>query len=74
MSAANSFLIINLGELFAILLIESIMKYFHSTEKLGCEMLYVIEQRLKAQNIALEKSAQGKYLIVSSISDVSLFA
>lgn len=26
---------------------------------LGCEMLYVIDQRLKAQSISLEKSAQG---------------
>lgn len=27
---------------------------------LGCEMLYVIDQRLKAQRITVEKSAQGK--------------
>lgn len=27
---------------------------------LGCEMLYVIDQRLKAQSIPLDKSAQGK--------------
>lgn len=26
---------------------------------LGCEMLYVIDQRLKAQCITLEKSTQG---------------
>ena len=26
---------------------------------LGCEMLFVIDQRLKAQQIALEKSIQG---------------
>lgn len=25
----------------------------------GCEMMYVIDQRLKAQGISLEKSAQG---------------
>lgn len=29
---------------------------------LGSEMLYVIDQRLRAQSIALDKSAQGKYL------------
>jgi hypothetical protein len=28
---------------------------------LGCEMVYVIDQRLKAQNIPLDKSAQGNY-------------
>lgn len=28
---------------------------------LGCEMLYVIDQRLKAQAIPLDKSAQGTY-------------
>jgi len=27
---------------------------------LGCEMLYVIDQRLKAQQIAHDKSVQGK--------------
>lgn len=27
---------------------------------LGCEMLYVIDQRLKAQCITVEKSAQGE--------------
>lgn len=27
---------------------------------LGCEMLYVIDQRLKAQRITVDKSAQGK--------------
>jgi len=27
---------------------------------LGCEMLYVIDQRLKAQQIAQDKSVQGK--------------
>lgn len=27
---------------------------------LGSEMLYVIDQRLRAQSIALDKSAQGK--------------
>lgn len=27
---------------------------------LGCEMLYVIDQRLKAQCITLEKSTQGE--------------
>lgn len=27
---------------------------------LGCEMLYIIDQRLMAQNIAKDKSAQGK--------------
>lgn len=27
---------------------------------LGCEMLYVIDQRLKAQCVTLDKSAQGK--------------
>lgn len=26
---------------------------------LGCEMMYVIDQRLKAQSITVEKSAQG---------------
>lgn len=30
---------------------------------LGCEMMYVIDQRLKAQCISVEKSAQGKYLV-----------
>lgn len=30
---------------------------------LGCEMLYVIDQRLKAQCITLDKSAQGKYVL-----------
>lgn len=35
---------------------------------LGCEMLYVIDQRLKAQSITLEKSAQGKnHLKIQSI-------
>lgn len=29
------------------------------TTIIGCEMLYVIDQRLKAQGISLEKSAQG---------------
>lgn len=28
---------------------------------LGCEMLYVIDQRLRAQGITLDKSVQGKY-------------
>lgn len=28
----------------------------------GCEMMYVIDQRLKAQGISLEKSAQGTWL------------
>ena len=32
---------------------------------LGCEMLYVIDQRLKAQCITVEKSAQGFYSIFS---------
>lgn len=27
---------------------------------LGCEMLYIIDQRLSAQNIAKDKSAQGE--------------
>lgn len=27
---------------------------------LGCEMMYVIDQRLKAQRITVEKSAQGE--------------
>lgn len=27
----------------------------------GCEMLYVIDQRLRAQSISLEKSAQGNF-------------
>lgn len=27
---------------------------------LGCEMLYIIEQRLTAQNIAKDKAAQGE--------------
>lgn len=27
---------------------------------LGCEMLFIIEQRLMAQNIAKDKSAQGE--------------
>lgn len=30
---------------------------------LGCEMLYVIDQRLKAQCVNLEKSAQGKEML-----------
>lgn len=29
---------------------------------LGCEMLYVIDQRLKAQQIPVNKSKQGKLL------------
>jgi hypothetical protein len=29
---------------------------------LGCEMLYIIDQRLTAQNIAKDKSAQGWFL------------
>lgn len=28
---------------------------------LGCEMLYIIDQRLIAQDIAKDKSAQGKF-------------
>lgn len=32
---------------------------------LGCEMLYVIDQRLKAQCITLDKSAQGKYICLT---------
>lgn len=32
---------------------------------LGCEMLYVIDQRLKAQNIAEDKSVQGRYKLLS---------
>lgn len=35
---------------------------------LGCEMLYVIDQRLKAQCITLEKSTQGKSQVFSSLS------
>lgn len=31
---------------------------------LGCEMLYVIDQRLKAQAIPLDKSAQGTLVSV----------
>lgn len=30
---------------------------------LGSEMLYVIDQRLKAQAIPLDKSAQGKWVL-----------
>lgn len=29
---------------------------------LGCEMLYIIDQRLSAQNIAKDKAALGRYL------------
>lgn len=31
---------------------------------LGCEMIYVIEQRLKMQNISMDKSEKGKNIIL----------
>lgn len=33
---------------------------------LGSEMLYVIDQRLRAQSIALDKSAQGEKCVENS--------
>lgn len=41
----------------------------------GCEMLYVIDQRLKAQGISLEKSAQGnsRFLLFVGIAGFFLF-
>lgn len=40
------------------------MFFFSSIFYSGCEMLYVIDQRLKAQNITLDKSVQGEYYVV----------
>lgn len=58
MPATNAFLILNLGKN---LKKKNFGKIYVNKLNLfkGCEMLYVIEQRLKAQDISLEKSAQG---------------
>lgn len=40
---------------------------------LGCEMLYVIDQRLKAQNIILTKSAQGTVFFRSNLFLIIFF-
>lgn len=55
MAKVNAWLLVNLGKF---------KNYQVATENtktycLGCEMLYIIEQRLSAQNIDKEKSAKG---------------
>lgn len=40
---------------------------------LGCEMLYIIDQRLQAQRVAKDKSAQGekrKFVLYITLLDI----
>lgn len=40
---------------------------------LGCEMLYVIDQRLQAQSVGLEKSTQGSFYMKNSLINLIVF-